>query len=306
LVDKLHDLAPYDENIAWYIWKTKYHQKPTYEEALALYQPVLAYDDEAMEKVAAPLQDQPAKYVELMSRAAAVNPSDYFTLADYYTARQEDDQAAASIEKGNAHDPDSVRAAEYASWLVKYYLKQGRVADARREADFGGDVYSAPGLLAKAEFLEATGDYPGAYQWFANDEERYDDPAPLIAFCLRYKAKTGDSRYDGEVRQRLGKLFPQGIEKVGLGDFQSAPTDGVLIVEENDVMRRFNLHQDNVIVAVSGVRIHNDKQYNYARNLSSDPAMDLIVWQGNQYHEIKASPPGHRFGGGEFGDYVAK
>lgn len=303
-VDQLHETAPYDRNIAWYIWKTKYHQKPTYEQAMSLFQPVVDYDVYAMEKVADTVRDNPTQYEKLLSKAAETDPSDYFMLADYF-AQRDADKAAAYIEKGNSLDPDSVRASYYANWLVQYYLKNSRTNDARREADFAGDVYSSVGLKAKAEFLEATGDYAGAFQWFSNIEERYDESGPLIAFCIRYKAKTGDTRYDGEVQKRLRKLFPKGIEKAEIADFQSPPMDGVLIREATDLAKASGLKVGDVIVAVYGIRVHNFAQYGYGRDTKSAPELDLIVWQGNGYHEIKASPPNHRFGG-DFGDYVSR
>ena len=304
LLDKLHEIAPYDGKIAWYIWKTKYKTKPTYEQASALFQPVLSYGHYAMEKVADTVQDQPARYEQLLSKAAELDPSEYFKLADYFKQR-DDDKAAGYIEKGNTLDPDSVSASYYASWLIKYYLKKGQTEAARREADFAGEVYSSVGLQAKAEFLEATGDYAGAFQWFANIEERYDESDLLIAFCIRHKAKTGDTRFDGELKKRLGILFPKGIEKVGFGNFQAAPTDGVLINQATDLARAAGLKVGDIIVAIDGIRVRNYKQYACGREVSTTPEMDLIVWQGNGYHEIKASPPNHRFGG-DFGDYVSR
>jgi tetratricopeptide (TPR) repeat protein len=303
-VDKLHEIAPYDRDIAWYIWKTKYHKTPTYEEAMALFQPLVDYDDYAMERVAEAQLDNPVRYEKLLSKAAEINPSDYFKLADYFETRDAD-KAAAYIEKGNSLDPDSVGASYYASWLIKYYLKNSRTNDASREADFGGEVYSSVGLQAKAEFLEATGDYTGAFQWFSNIEERYDESGPLLAFCLRYKAKTGDTRYDDEARKRMSKFFPKGIEKVSLTDFHSPPKDGVLIREATDLARAAGLKVGDVIVAVYGIRVHNFAQYDYGRDTIADPELDLIVWQGDGYHEIKARPPNHRFGG-DFGDYVPR
>jgi tetratricopeptide (TPR) repeat protein len=295
LLDKLHEMAPYDGDITWYIWKTKYHSKPTYEQAVALFRPTLSYDYHAMGRVAETVQDQPDKYEQLMSRAAEFNPSDYFTLANYFEQRNAD-KAAGYIEKGNSQCPDSVLASYSASWLIQYYLKNGRTEAARREADFAGDVYSSAGLQAKAEFLEATGDYAGAFQWFSNIEERYEDSGPLIAFCLRYKNKTGDLRYDPEVQKRMGKVFPKGVERVGLGDFSGAPADGVLFKEESELLKAAGLKSGDVIVAAYGIRVHNVVQYNYQRDNSKNPELDLIVWQGDEYREIKANPPNHRFG----------
>ena len=301
LIDQLHEMAPYDHDIVWYIWKTKYKTKPTYEQASALFQPVLAYDNYAMEKVADTVQDQPARYEQLLSKAAEIDPSDYFTLANYFMRKKQDDKAAGYFEK----DPDAVEVANNANWLVHYYLKKGRIADAQRVADFAGEVYSFRGLETKAQFFEATSNYSEAFQWFSNIEERYEDSIPVIAFCLRYKAKTGDTRFDAEVEKRSGKLFPKGIEKVSLGDFQSAPADGVIIKQENDLVRSFGLGRGDVIVAVFGIRVHNFAQYKYSRETSLNPELDLIVWQDNRYREIKATSPNHRFGV-DFGDYVTK
>jgi tetratricopeptide (TPR) repeat protein len=305
LVEKLHELAPYDENFANSILKTKYHSAPTYEQASALFQPVLPYANYAMEAVANTVQDQPDKYELLLAKAAELSPADYFTLADYFKDRKEEDKAAGYYEKANKLDPDAVQVANGANWLVQYYLKKGQIESARRLADFAGEVYSYSGLATKAQFLEDTGDYNGAFEWFSKIEERYNDSGPVVAFCNRYKDKTGDTRFDGELQKRIGNLFPKGIEKVSIDDFQSPPADGVLIQQENDLVRAAGLKSGDVIVVINGIRVHNFAQYSYERERITNSELDLIVWQNDNYGEIKASPPNHRFGV-DFGDYVAK
>jgi tetratricopeptide (TPR) repeat protein len=305
LLDQLHDRAPYDWTLMAYIFKHRYNRQPTYQQAEALFAEVLPYAYAAMTDVADSVKNQPEQYEVLVLRAAAINPSEYFTLGKYFAKLKQDDKAAGYFEKGTALDPDSVSASYHASWLIKYYLKHGRTEDACKEADFAGDVYSDVGLQAKAEFLEATSDYDGAYQWFAKNEERYDDSVPLIRFCERFKNKTGSSRFDNELRKRLGKIFPAGIENAALGDFRGAPQNGISIGGESDQTRAAGLKLGDIIVAINGVRIHNFLQYNYERDLTEGPLLDLIVWQGNSYHEIKASPPDHLFGV-DFPDYPPK
>lgn len=303
-VERLHVMAPYDCDIAWYIWANKYNRTPNHEQALELYRPVLEYDDNAMQKVAESVRNNPLEYEKLMSRAAQINPSLYFSLGDYFS-ESNPDKAAGYLEKGTALDPDSVRAANRALWLVKYYLKNNRIEDARKEADFAGEVYSYSGLEAKAWFLEATKDYDGAHQWYANIKERYEDAAPLIAFCAQYKATTGDTRFDAEVKSNQKAVFPMGLEKVELGGFSNPPTDGVLLKTESTLSRAAGLKAGDVIVAFDGIRVHNTVQYQYQLNDSAAPGFDLIVWQGSAYHEIKASPPNHRFQV-ELGNYSNK
>jgi tetratricopeptide (TPR) repeat protein len=301
-LDRLHDRAPYDRDLNYYIMENKFKNTPTHAQATEFFGAAASYSIQAMTWLAWSVKDQPGSYEALMSEAAAVNPAEYFTLAEYFADRKEDDKAAKYYERGNAADPDAVTVANNACWLVKYYLKKGRTEDARRVADFADEVYSFSGLQAKAEFLEATKDYAGAFQWYANIEERYEDSGPVVGFCLRYKNITGDSRFDGELQKRLIKTFPKGREKVGLADFSGPPADGVLLKENSDLLKAAGLKPGDVIVAAYGIRVHNVAQYDYERDNSTDPELDLIAWQGNGYNEIKASPPDHRFGV-DIGDY---
>jgi hypothetical protein len=199
-------------------------------------------------------------------------------------------------------DPDSVRVSNFALWRVRYYLKKGDTEKARQIADYAGQVYSSDGLEAEAVYFETTSNYDQAFQWYYNIEDRYHDSSPLIAFCLRYKAMTGDTRFDSEVSKRIGKVFPKGMEKVSLADFSKPPGDGVLIQEQNDTLLAAGLRAGDVIVAVGGTRTHTFAQYTFVRDSQTSDELDLIVWQSNAYREIKASPPSRRFGA-DFGDY---
>ena len=300
--EQLHELAPYDCRIANFILEKKYNNRPTHDQAMALYGVVLPYSVFALQTVANTVYDQPGQYEKLMLQAAELNPACYYDLSGYALNHTNEDKAAQYIDKACDTDPDSVRVSNHAEWRVRYYLKKGQTDKAREIADFAGEVYSSRGLTAKAVFMETTTNYDGAFEWFAKIEERYDNSSPLIAFCQRYKALTGDTRFDLELQKRVKKLFPKGMEKVSLGDFHAAPTDGVLIRQQNDLLLSAGLKRGDVIVALGGVRVHTLAQYSYIRDLQDTPELDLIVWQGNAYHEIKSKPPNRRFGV-NFGDY---
>ena len=92
---------------------------------------------------------------------------------------------------------------------------------------------------------------------------------------------------------------------MALKDFHSPPTDGVVFKEQSDLMTAVGLKEGDVIVAVYGTRVHNTAQYEYGRGMRGASEMDLIVWQGDAYREIKASPPNHLFGV-DIGDYTPK
>jgi len=300
--EQFHDMAPYDCRVINYLLDHKFNGKPSYEQATNLFQTVLPYSLYAMRYVAWTVYDQPQQYQKLMLPAAALNPVCYYDLGDYEIDRQEEDQAAQYIDQACAADPDSVQVANHAIWRVRYYLKKGQTDKARQIADDAGEVYSSRGLQAKAIFLEQTTNYDGAFEWFAKVEERYDDSKPLLDFCERYKNLTGDTRFEPEVKKRLQKLFPNGIEKVAVADFHGAPADGVSIRQQNELLSVAGLRTGDVIVALNGTRTHTFVQYMFVRDSLAGSELDLIVWQGSAYHEIKANPPNHRFGV-DFGDY---
>ena len=303
--EKLHGLAPYDSRVANFILQRKYDSRPTYDQAMELYSNLLPYSVTALTTVANTVYDQPGEYEKIMLQAAQLNPASYYSLGNYYLNRHDEDKAAQYYDQACAADPDSVRVSNMAVWRVRYFLKKGQTDKARQIAADGAEVYSSEGLQAEAIFFEMTSNYDEAFNWFAKVEERYNESAPLIDFCLRYKIKTGDNRFDSEVQKRISKIFPNGMEKVSLKDFSSPPTDGTMIRQNNGLLAAAGLKSGDVIVAVYGVRVHNFAQYSYGRGLKDTPELDLIVWQGDGYHELKPAPPNHLFGA-DFGDFPAK
>jgi hypothetical protein len=299
---QLETLAPYDNRIISFLISHQFNNKPTYEQATNLFQALLPYSTYAMRTVANTVYDQPEMYQKLTLQAAALDPVFYYNLGEYEINRQEEDLAAKYIDQACSEDPDAVRVANRAIWRVRFYLKHGQTDKARKIADDAGEVYSSYGLEAKAIFYEETTNYDGAFEWYAKNEERYEDSQPLIEFCLRYKKLTGDSRFEPEVKKRLNKLFPAGIEKTSITDFHGPPTDGVLIRQQSSLLTAADLRAGDVIVALNGTRTHTFNQYVYVRESEAMPGLDLIVWQGTEYHEIKANPPNHVFGA-DFGDY---
>ena len=300
--EQLHAIAPYDCRIINFLLNHKFKDQPSYDQATNLFQAVLPYSLNAMRTVAGTVYDRPQQYQKLMLQAAALDPVCYYGLGDYEINRQEEDQGAQYIDQGCAADLDSVRVASYALWRMRYYLKKGQTDKARQIADDAGEVYSHRGLEAKGVFLENTTNYDDAFEWFAKIEERYDDSKPLLAFCERYKNLTGNTRFEPEVKKRLKKLFPRGIEKIAFVDFHNAPADGVSVRQQNALLTAAGLRTGDVIVALNGTRTRTFAQYMYVRDSLAGPEMDLIVWQGSAYHEMKASPPSHKFGV-DFADY---
>jgi hypothetical protein len=298
LVEGLHATAPYDEDISFNLIRMKFRDKKqalTYDQAREIYKMVLPYATYAMSTVADTVQDRPDQYELLCSNAAVMDPSRFFLLGEYFETNHMDEKAARYFEKGNQLCGDSVTAASHAPWLVAYYLKKGQTGKAQTVADWAGETYSGRGLEAKAQFLEATGKYTEAFEWYARKEERYKDSGSLISFCRRYKAKTGNTRFDAELNRRIAEQFPKGMEQVSLKDFNSPPVDGVMVKDQNELSRSAGLGIGDVIVALNGIRTRNLAQYLAIRGSLTVPEMTMIVWQGKQYKQLVASPPEHKF-----------
>jgi hypothetical protein len=298
----LHAQAPYDYGLAYCILSRTNGGHPTAEQAESLLHEVLPFNCNAMNFAAQLEKDNPARYEQLMSSAASLNPYYYIPLAQYFDYRQNTVKAATYYEKASQLT-DSVTGASCSLWLVSYYLKKGDKVKAQAVADNGGEVYSYIGLEAEAYYHEATGDDVGALDWYQKLAQRYDDGnGPLLGYYFRYKNRTGNGQFDSQFQSAIGDAFPAGLEKAAIGDFSGPPIDGVHIMSDSDCLKAAGMHVGDVIVAVSGVRVHNFKQYRYAREFSPDESLDLIEWNG-AYREIKASAPGHLFGA-DFRDYT--
>jgi len=303
-IQRMYDLSPYDSDIQYSLMIGKFGNKATYEQTEPLFHPVLDYESDQLYFLAERTLDNPARYEATMSKAGAIDPVYYYHLADYLVRKNRQADAVPYIQKGMAKCLDRVWMASEASTMVKYYLKNGQTNRAAKIADDAGAVYSMAGLEAKAEFLEATGKYLDALDYYKKIEERYESSGELVKFCERYKAKTGRTDLDETAARRTRRAFPNGMEQVALKDFSSTTRDGMVVGAENGATRDAGIHKGDVIVALNGIRVHSKEQYLFVRSLDSKPELDLIVCKGGLYREIKASPPGRSFGV-SFQDYTS-
>jgi hypothetical protein len=292
---RLHALAPYDLMLD-YSLLARFPALGAQGES-NIYAPVLAYSSTAVMNVARSSSKNPDDYEHQLLSLAEKKPAKYFDLAGYFASRNEEEKAAVYYQKGYDLCSDRVKASYYAEWLVKYDLKKGEVEKARTIAEEAGAVYSSAGLTAQAQFYEGTHDYAKAFECYQNIFDRYDEPAPLLDFGMRYRDEFKDDRFLRDARNAMLRLFPEGIREVSMDDFHASPTNGVLVAGENTLMKQAGLHYGDVIVAVNGVPVQTFKQYSAARQFKSDPDLHLIVWQRDQqYHQIVAAPPKHVFG----------
>jgi tetratricopeptide (TPR) repeat protein len=298
-LEALHERAPYDPEVTramLHLQHGNFGANAPVEALEQAYAPVLDFSVPQIAQMARLVTNNPAAYERFMARAAAQKGLYYFSLGDYFAARDDAQKAAGYYEKGVQTCSDEVAVSNNCRWLVSYYFHHGRPAEAEQLADRVAEAYSFMGLKTKGDLLYWQGKYDASLDVYRQIEERYDRPGVITEWWADYRGSTNDARYDGEVEKRLKALFPRGVEKVTLDSFPKRPDEGVLIDGENELTRAAGLKKGDLIVALDGRRVYDLPQSIYVRLHLKDPALRLIVWHGRGFREVSASPPNHRFG----------
>ena len=268
--------------------------RPTAKQFAQAVGPLLAYYLPAMRGEAALTLDDPAAYGEVMNRVAALNPSDYLTLARYDVQHRLEPEAARAYQAAIDQGANAVAVANDSSWLVNYYYDHGQPDRALAVARFAGEVYSFKGLETLAGLQERMGRSKEAEATYEKIHERYKDAGPLH----RFYARTAGSHpeYADGMKAAESDLFPAGMEEVTLAQLSGPPSKGVQIHGENELSRAAGVRPGAIIVAFDGKRVSSTEQFTFVRELKSTPEFDLLVYQDGRYQAIHARAPGRKFG----------
>jgi hypothetical protein len=295
-LEELHTVAPFDRDIAGELINQKFAGAPTFDQANAVYGPLLDYSSVVMLRVANRAREKPDEFEKQVSKAAALEPRRYFLLADYFRDRGDQAKSIQFAKLGHLKSTDRVSAASYAGLLVDHYLDSGDRAQAKKVADEAGEVYSASGLRAKAWYHERVGEVSEAMRWHELSVERYGSPGELLMFCNRQIGKSKDARFVAKLQAVVDRYRPATVEKVSLADFTKPPVDGTAFSGSSPELLKAGLKAGDVVVAIYGNRIHSNTEYTLVRDTSTNTGLEIIVWDGSKYREVKASPPEKRFG----------
>jgi hypothetical protein len=257
-----------------------------------VYRDLAEYDGWALRALAeaAEKYKHPEDYRRYASRLCELNVESCYPLARWLVDRGELDEAAKVYRKWVADARDRVSVSNGVEWLANYEYDHGRRDEAFRLAREAASVYSATGLLTLARLLERTQQLPGAEHVFRDVFDRYETESQyLIGFYRRHVA---DARLRPGMRQLEHEVFPDGLVRDQASSRVSPPIDGVLIKGSSPTVAEARLQPGNVIVALDGYRVQNLRQYNWVRFLAPDDApMNLAVWQGSGFADVRANPP---------------
>jgi len=290
----LYELAPFDTKVLSVLAPKR--DEATADQVTSLYGPLTEYDIQVMKLLAWTRRADGATSRALYERIAALVPDEYLDLGDYLVDAGFEDEAAAAYEKAIAKAGDRVGVSNGVRWLVGYYCDRSRTDRARAVAEIAADVGSATGFQTMGYFFERMGRYGEARDWYEKIVERYGERGatrePLENFYIRYAHRVGDGRFGGEAAAAVARVFPDGLERVSLAELHGPPTlrDAVHPVRvPGDSQRdtRFGLLKDDVVVALNGYRVHNERQYRLLWTFDDRPEATVIVWRQGRHVEVK-------------------
>ncbi len=300
---RLKTLCPYTKSLVTEWVLKKYGKNATADDYLKAYGNLIDYVPSTRAVAADAAIKEPDKYIAIQAEAAKKQPFRYFDLGSYCVLHNRPEQAAKFFEEGVKTSRDDVLTANKCDWLIRYKFDHGQKEEAEKLAMFAGEVYSSAGLESQARYYERVGEIKKAEETLRANAARYEDggQSPLAAFLIRHANK--DLRYKAESDKLVAEIFPEGLQKVQLGDFNTPPTDGVLITAGDKLWPESLLVKDAVIVAVNGYRVHSKPQFHVARNMPNSEFLTAIAWDGKHYIEIHKPIVNGNFFGVSIADY---
>ena len=290
-------LAPYD---GWAVWMKLWHDtdgKPRLEDALRAHGPALDYQGGALTRIFEYVKGEPEELVPIARKICDLNPDNCGKLAWQLLNVDDSEGAARAFERYEAAARDSVGVSNQMYWLVDYYYETGRTARALEIARKVAATGSGRGLETLARLLERTGDSAGAEKLYRHIAQRYTANQNLLgAFCIRLARRTGDKADMEQGTRLLAKTLPRGLEPWTAADAANPPTDGARVTLTSPRARRLGLRQDDIVVAIDGLRVRDAWARPVIANLELDPGMTLVVWRDGQYQELTLQVPQRWFG----------
>jgi hypothetical protein len=241
------------------------------------------------------LEKDEARRAELQRKACAISSRDCLELADTLVMLERDEEAAKEYERGFADtEMDRVAFASKAGWLVEYYRKNGRVADARQLADQAASVGSNAGYHVRGELHERLGEFDQAEMDFGRNAMQYNDKRRLVAFYYRRVEVAHDEAYRHKWNKWRAEMFPNGLQPEPV-TIEGTPATGVFVYGDSERSRKVGLRTGDIIVGLEGFRVDSVEQYQTINMFFDHPRVKLTFWRGS-LQRVDAEAPFRLFG----------
>lgn len=238
------------------------------------------------------------EHIEVLGRMAGVDPEYGLELGLWQALRGEDEAAARALELAFEEAGDRVAVANRTRWLIHHHLSHGNAARAREVADHNAEVYSHAGLLSALVLAMHERDEARAAELATALHERYGNKLyPVIVAA----------HFGGAGSPPMQQVFPEGRREATLDQLRDeGATRGLRITGDSEIIGYLPVEENDVILAVDGVRVENYPQYILLVDTTLDPGHRLIIRRGvatedsgkPEYHEFDLVLPHGRMGCG--------
>jgi hypothetical protein len=280
-IAEFRERAPYSRDLAFEAAKAV--SAPTLASLAAVYGGMAEYDISFAEALSKQVYDNPAEYGRRLERMAQMEPGWRVRLAGYYADHARTADAVREYELWLATAQNEVMISNSIDWLLRHYFETGEIQKAATLADRAAGTGSYGGLMARASLHDWLGETADAERVLKTALDRYEmkKPYDLVSFQLRH-GRTGP-----EVDRQRAVIFPTGMKRVTKASFRGKPRTGAVVEDAGETGRRNGLRSGDIVVAVDGIAVQDYWQYRVAADMRTDPAMRLIVWRADGYHELQ-------------------
>lgn len=290
-LDDFRRFSPFDPRVVGLWIKEKYKNNPdsiSAEQLRQAYGILAEFNTDIQKRIAEADTDDPVLYEKGMLKIAEKDPNAYVSMGWYFAVRKQPEKAAQYYEKG-LFSRDDVLSANSAWWYINYLFNKGEVAKCIAYTTRSYKVYSLVGILSFARLMELTNKLPAAERAYMDMISRYDHERSdkyLCGFYIRNAAK--NATYQNRAEQLKKQLCPGGLKKVLLADCKDPPKSGVS-VDAN--FKPCGLTKKDVIVALEGYAVENNKQLEFIDALNWNQEKKCIIWNGTNFRELSIPTP---------------
>ena len=286
-------LQPYDH---WTQWAVAYlmvdQGKPTYEAASTALGPLMEYDAQALIKVSTYIDASRTQHEAIVRRLCEISPRECGKLGDWLLRDGQEEDAAAAYEQWVARARDGVAVSNGLTWIVRYYMANGKAVRAEELAGIAARTGSAGGMETLAHFLDRAGRADEAERLYERIAERYRNAtAPLGVFRLRRAIQAQDKALEMQAWELLRPAFPTGLERLHMHALDVTPLDGVAFQDFGRRAADAGLKHDDIIVGVDEWRVRSWWQFSLLSRLRHDPVMTFTVWRDGKYRQLRTEVP---------------
>ena len=287
--------APWDTWLADRALLFTFKGNPPGKEVLAAYEKVLEYDVGAMQAALNVLYGEDDEAQRLAERICDIDVERCASYADHLASLDREGPAERMWKRALAASTDSITLSNELGQYVNILFDRGDTQEAMRVAKLAAGVYSGGGLFTLGNLYERLGKYDDAVAQYRKITARYESKNRENTFYIRYGQRHGGDRFQQETALALAEVFPGGLVRRSLAEFQTGGHRGGVFLDDTQLwttLRRFGVRSGDMVVAVDGFAVSKQPQIDAILTFTDDPMLSVVVYRagvkvGRGFVEVK-------------------